>query len=103
MNAIEHYEALRGLLRHELHEARRQTDAIFDMISPAAFYERPVDARHRVIFYLGHLEAFDWNMIGRASFGMRPLHAEFDHLFSFGIDPVDGKLPQDKPSDWPDI
>jgi gamma-glutamyl hercynylcysteine S-oxide synthase len=96
-------EALRVLLRQEIDEARRQTDSIFDIISPAAFYERPIEARHRIIFYLGHLEAFDWNMIGRTSFGLKPVQEDFEQLFSFGIDPVDGNLPQDKASDWPDI
>jgi ergothioneine biosynthesis protein EgtB len=90
-------------LRQQLEEARRQTDAIFDIISSKAFYERPIEARHRIIFYLGHLEAFDWNMIGRSSFGLKPLHQEFEQLFSFGIDPVDGNLPRDKASDWPDV
>jgi ergothioneine biosynthesis protein EgtB len=103
MNVAHKSDALRILLRQELDEARRQTDSLFDIISPQAFYERPIDARHRIIFYLGHLEAFDWNMIGRASFGLKPLHADFDQLFSFGIDPVDGSLPHDKSSDWPDI
>ena len=28
-------------------------------------------------------------------------HSEFDNLFAFGIDPVDGGLPTDQPSDWP--
>src|ERR1043166_1812718 len=94
--------ALKFTLKRQLDEARRQTDAIFDIISPAAFYERPIEERHRIIFYLGHLETFDWNMIGRISFGLKPLHQEFEQLFSFGIDPVDGNLPHDKPSEWPD-
>jgi len=102
MDAAKNSDALKGSLRRRLDEARRQTDAVFDIISPDAFYERPIEERHRVIFYLGHLEAFDWNMIGRSSFGLKPLHQKFDQLFSFGIDPVDGNPPLDKPSDWPD-
>ena len=78
-----------------------QTDQLFQMLAPEALHERPIPERHRVIFYLGHLEAFDWNMICAASFGMRSLNSQFERLFEFGIDPVDGKLPQDKPSDWP--
>ena len=30
-----------------------------------------------------------------------PFHASFDRLFAFGIDPIDGNLPDDRPSDWP--
>jgi gamma-glutamyl hercynylcysteine S-oxide synthase len=90
-------------LRAELDEARRRTDALFDIVRPEALYGRPIPERHRIIFYLGHLEAFDWNMICGASFGAKPLHKEFERLFAFGIDPVDGKLPQDNPSDWPSV
>ena len=50
--------------------------------------------------YVGHLEAFDWNLL-RANLGLKAFHAEFDRLFAFGIDPVDGKVPADQPSDWP--
>jgi iron(II)-dependent oxidoreductase len=94
---------LRDTLRRDLVRARSQTDRLFEMLAPQAMYERPIPERHRVIFYLGHLEAFDWNMICSRSFGLSPFHKDFDHLFEFGIDPVDGKLPQDRPSDWPAI
>src|SRR5262245_48754390 len=73
------------------------------MLAPDAIYERPIPERHRVIFYLGHLEAFDWNMICATSFGLQPFNTKFDRLFAFGIDPVDGGLPQDRPSDWPPV
>ena len=66
-------------------------------------YMRPIPERHRIIFYLGHLEAFDWNMVGTWAFGKPSFNSEFDRLFAFGIDPVDGKLPDDKASDWPSI
>ena len=62
------------------------------MLAPEAIYERPIAERHRVIFYLGHLEAFDWNMIAATSFQLPSLNSQFDRLFEFGIDPVDGKL-----------
>lgn len=42
-------------------------------------------------------------MIGRRTFERGPLNEEFDRLFAFGIDPVDGKLPDDPPSAWPSI
>jgi iron(II)-dependent oxidoreductase len=93
----------RDTLRRDLARARTQTDRLFEMLAPEAMYERPIPERHRIVFYLGHFEAFDWNMICATSFGMSSFHPEFDRLFAFGIDPVDGKLPQDRPSDWPAI
>jgi ergothioneine biosynthesis protein EgtB len=96
-------ERLRDTIRQELAFARMQTDRLFEVLAPAAIHERPIPERHRIIFYLGHLEAFDWNMVCRNSFGMPSFNAEFDRLFEFGIDPVDGKLPQDLPADWPAV
>jgi ergothioneine biosynthesis protein EgtB len=64
-------------------------------------YDRPIPERHRIVFYVGHLEAFDWNLLHENVFGLRSFHPEFDRLFAFGIDPVGGGLPADQPSDWP--
>jgi ergothioneine biosynthesis protein EgtB len=83
--------------------ARLETDRLFEMLAPQAISMRTIPERHRLIFYVGHLEAFDWNMIGAWAFGIPSFNSEFDRLFAFGIDPVDGKLPQDTPADWPRI
>jgi ergothioneine biosynthesis protein EgtB len=92
--------AHQGLLQR-LNEARDQSDSLFDMVRPDSLYERPIPERHRIIFYLGHLEAFDWNLLRERVFGLRTFSAELDRLFAFGIDPVGGGLPTDKPADWP--
>ena len=96
-------DQLRQTLMQDLLSARKQTDRLFQMLSPAALNERPIPERHRIIFYLGHLEAFDWNMIGTWAFHKPSFNSGFDRLFAFGIDPVDGQLPDDKPSDWPQV
>jgi ergothioneine biosynthesis protein EgtB len=96
-------ELLRERVRRELALARTESDRLFQMLAPEAIHERPISERHRIIFYLGHLEAFDWNMICIKSFGLPSFHPQFDRLFDFGIDPVDGALPQDQPADWPAV
>jgi iron(II)-dependent oxidoreductase len=96
-------EHLREKLRQELADARAETDQLFQMLAPEAMQARPIPERHRIIFYLGHLEAFDWNMICATAFGKPSFNPKFDRLFEFGIDPVDGRLPQDQPGDWPQI
>src|ERR1700733_619301 len=83
-----------------LREARCRSDALFQIVRPAALYDRPVPERHRIIFYLGHLEAFDWNLL-REPLGLSSFDPEYDKLFAFGIDPVEGELPTDQPKDWP--
>ena len=86
-----------------LMEARERTDELFRLIRPTSLYERPIPERHRIVFYLGHLEAFDWNLIGRYALDIRSFQPEFDRLFAFGIDPPPGQLPADQPSDWPSL
>ena len=55
----------------QLRKARVQTDELFSLVRSEALYERPIEERHRIVFYLGHLEAFDWNMICKGAFGMK--------------------------------
>jgi iron(II)-dependent oxidoreductase len=94
-------ELLSSLL-FRIHEARGRTDSLFQLLPPNSFYDRPIPERHRLIFYLGHLETFDWNLLS-GPLGLQPHNAEFDKLFAFGIDPVGGGLPTDTPADWPGI
>jgi iron(II)-dependent oxidoreductase len=93
---------LQPSLLARLEEARARTDSLFNLLPPNSFYDRPVPERHRLIFYLGHLEAFDQNLLS-APLGSEPQDATLDKLFAFGIDPVGGGLPTDVPGDWPNI
>ena len=90
-------------LLQRLAEARLQTDSLFDVVRPDSLYERPIPERHRIIFYVGHLESFDWNLFRDRLFQAKSFHPEFDRLFAFGIDPVGGGLPTDQASDWPSV
>ena len=94
--------ALQPSLLSRLEEARARTDSLFNLLPPNSFYDRPVPERHRLIFYLGHLEAFDQNLLS-GPLGLEPQDATLDKLFAFGIDPVGGGLPTDVPGDWPNI
>jgi len=95
--------AIRHQLLERLAEARGRTDEIFDLVRPDSLYERPIPERHRIIFYLGHLEAFDWNLLRERVLDLQSFHPDFDQLFAFGIDPVNGALPSDQPSQWPSV
>ena len=85
-----------------LQSARQRSDELFSIVRPAALYDRPLPERHRIIFYLGHLEAFDWNLL-REPLGLSSFDPDYDKLFAFGIDPVGGGLPTDVPKDWPAV
>jgi formylglycine-generating enzyme required for sulfatase activity len=90
-------------LQPELSIARQHTDALFSLLTPDALYERPIPDRHRLIFYLGHLDAFDWNQVCRGALDIPSFHPTFDRLFAFGIDPPVGCAPQDTAADWPSV
>jgi gamma-glutamyl hercynylcysteine S-oxide synthase len=92
-----------SILLNKLRAAREQTDQLFEMVQPQALYDRPIAERHRLVFYVGHLEAFDWNMVCRRALGIKSFHPEFDKLFEFGIDPGPDDLPADHASDWPSL
>jgi ergothioneine biosynthesis protein EgtB len=99
--ALDNLAGYQALLER-LERARAHTDQLFAIVRPDSLYDRPIPERHRIVFYIGHLEAFDWNLL-RSSSSLRPFDADLDRLFAFGIDPVDGGLPSDLPSDWPAI
>jgi len=95
--------AVRHELLDRLADARTNTDRLFDLVKPEFLYDRPIPERHRIVFYVGHLEAFDWNLLRERAIGVETFHPEFDRLFAFGIDPVGGGLPTDLPKDWPAV
>ena len=97
--AVEPYSQVNQLYAR-LQAARARSEELFKIVRPAALYDRPVPERHRIIFYLGHLEAFDWNLL-REALGLSSFDPDFDNLFAFGIDPVEGGLPTDQPKYWP--
>ena len=91
------------VLLDRLQRARAVTDQLFEIVKPGFLYERPIPERHRIVFYIGHLESFDWNLLRERILDLPSFHAEFDQLFGFGIDPVGGGLPTDVPKDWPSL
>lgn len=87
----------------ELKRAREESDRLFAILKSQALYERPIDARHRVIFYLGHLDGFDFIQICREALDVPSFSRTFDDLFQAGIDPDPNSLPTDAPADWPTL
>jgi ergothioneine biosynthesis protein EgtB len=90
-------------LVQRLIDARQVTDALFAIVKPEFLYERPIRERHRIVFYIGHLEAFDRNLFDQRVCDLPAFAPELDQLFAFGIDPVGGGFPTDQPGDWPSL
>jgi iron(II)-dependent oxidoreductase len=66
---------------------RARSEAIFDLIDPAAYYSRPIPLRNPIVFYEGHLPAFSVIAFLRRGLGKPPVDARLEGLFERGIDP----------------
>lgn len=67
--------------------ARKRTRALFDLLTDEAFDARPIELRHPIRFYEGHIAAFNVNTLALA--GLLPARPEptLSDLFARGIDP----------------
>jgi ergothioneine biosynthesis protein EgtB len=68
-------------------ENRARSRQLFDMLSDAAYYSRPIALRHPIVFYEGHLPAFSFNTLVKKAFGRPSIDASLEQLFARGIDP----------------
>jgi ergothioneine biosynthesis protein EgtB len=66
---------------------RARSEAIFDLIDPAAYYSRPISLRNPIVFYEGHLPAFSVIAFLRRGLGLPSVDARLERLFERGIDP----------------
>jgi gamma-glutamyl hercynylcysteine S-oxide synthase len=96
-------DSVTSKLLEEVQAARAESDRLFSILKPEVLYERPIAERHRVIFYVGHLDGFDFIQICREGLGIPSQYRQLDALFQAGIDPDSGHLPQDTPADWPTL
>ncbi len=90
-------------LLEEFQTARAESDRLFDILKPEFLFHRPIAERHRVIFYLGHLDGFDSIQICREGLGLPSPDGTLDSLFQAGIDPDSANLPSDTSADWPSL
>ena len=90
-------------LFEQLQQSRAESDRLFRLLKPEALYQRPITERHRVIFYIGHLDGFDSIRICREALNLRSPNPAFDDLFQAGIDPDSAHLPVDSTADWPSL
>ena len=83
---------------------RQRSEALFDLIDPAAYYTRPISLRNPIVFYEGHLPAFSVLAFLRRGLGRPSVDARLEKLFERGIDPdsVDAAVPRSGASTvWP--
>lgn len=96
-------DATSAALAKQLALARAESDRLFSVLTEEAIYHRPISQRHRVVFYIGHLDGFDSIQICREGLGLKSPDLALDDLFQAGIDPDSSQLPADLPADWPSL
>ncbi len=81
---------------------RNRTAELLAIPEAAAYYTRPIELRHPIVFYEGHIPAFTYNKLLREALAAPSLDAGFEKLFERGIDPADvaGAAAHERDS-WP--
>src|SRR6266850_4602397 len=77
----------RSVALDRFHRARARTRALFDLLDPAAYYEKPIPLRNPVVFYEGHLPAFAVNALIKKGLGRPGIDEHLETIFARGIDP----------------
>jgi iron(II)-dependent oxidoreductase len=78
---------------------RARSRQLFGLLDDDAYYSQPIDLRHPIVFYDGHLPAFSFNTLVKRALGRPSIDARLETLFARGIDP---DAPRDHELSWPD-
>src|SRR5215467_4506147 len=70
---------------------RQRSRALFDMLPEDVYYRRPIDLRHPIVFYDGHLPGFSFNTLVKKALGLPGIDARLESLFARGIDPHESR------------
>lgn len=80
---------------------RARTRDLFDVVTDEAYYSRPIDLRHPIVFYEGHLPAFSFNTLVKRALGGTSIDARLEALFARGIDPAEDEPGRSDGRGWP--
>ena len=92
----------REALADRYRQNRQRSRQLFDLVSPEAYYARPISLRHPIVFYEGHLPAFSLNTLVKKGLGRGGVDERLERLFARGIDPEDeASASQSQRAEWP--
>src|SRR5438045_8962898 len=69
------------------HRNRQRSRTLFDLLADEAYYSQPIELRHPIVFYDGHLPAFAFNTLVKRALGRPGIDERLEALFARGIDP----------------
>jgi ergothioneine biosynthesis protein EgtB len=93
--------AERGAFLSWYERNRRRTRELFDLLTDEAYYHQPIDLRHPIVFYDGHLPGFSFNTLVKRALGGASIDARLEALFARGIDPDESDGESARPFEWP--
>ena len=93
----------RAELLESFNRVRSRSRSLFDLISPASYYSRPIRLRNPIVFYEGHLPAFNVNTLLKKGLGSGGIDSHLEVIFERGIDPEEEQsaIPRGNVTDWP--
>lgn len=89
----------REILAQRYRRNRARTAAIFALVDDEAYYSRPIELRHPLVFYDGHLPGFSFNTLVKKGLGAPSIDPRLESLFARGIDPHEAATQGD--TAWP--
>jgi iron(II)-dependent oxidoreductase len=80
---------------------RERSKRVFAIPRPANYYDRPIRLRNPIVFYEGHLPAFNVNTLIKGALQRPGVDADYELLFERGIDPEDEGGVKSPTDFWP--
>lgn len=81
----------RSRMLEQFRRNRQRSRELFGMIPDESYLERPIPLRHPIVFYDGHLPAFNVNTLAKNGQGRNGVDERLEVLFERGIDPESGE------------
>jgi len=82
-------------------EGRARSKQMFEIPIGEAYYERPIALRNPIVFYEGHLPAFNVNTLIKLALAEPGIDEHYETLFARGIDPEDEATAKSPTDLWP--
>ena len=76
---------------------RARSAQLFAMLDSDTYYSRPISLRNPIVFYEGHLPAFNVIVLIKRGLGRPGVDEKLEQLFARGIDPEDERPPRRAP------
>ena len=92
----------REQIRAYFHQTSDLYESLFETLkSDEAYYIKPINLRHPLIFYYGHTHTFFINKLILAGLITQRVHPQFESMFAVGVDEMGWDDVNDKNYDWP--